>query len=121
MFSEGQIFTGDYPSDAAVWANETGGVHIEEISPDTSGQSRWQIVKNALPSVSDLAGAARRERDSLLRQTDFLLMPDYPIEPTDLEAVRAYRQALRNVPQQEEFPIKVLWPELPRVLREKVD
>lgn len=121
MFSEGQIFTGDYPSDAAVWTNEAGGVHIEEISPDTSGQSRWQIVKNALPSVSDLAGAARRERDSLLRQTDFLLMPDYPIEPTDLEAVRAYRQALRNVPQQEEFPIKVLWPELPRVLREKVD
>ena len=30
MFSEGQIFTGDYPSDAAVWANETGGVRSEE-------------------------------------------------------------------------------------------
>lgn len=121
MFSEGQIFTGDYPSDAAVWANETGGVHIEEISPDASGQSRWQIVKNALPSVSDLARVARRERDSLLSQTDFLVMPDYPIEPADLEAVRSYRQALRNIPQQDEFPIKVLWPELPEVLRNQLD
>ena len=119
MFSEGQIFTGDYPSDAAVWANETGGVHIEEISPDASGQSRWQIVKNAPPSDAELADAVRRERDVLLVQSDFLVMPDYPIDPADLEAVRAYRQDLRNIPQQKEFPIKVLWPELPEVLKNK--
>lgn len=113
MFSEGQIFTGDYPSDAAVWANETGGVHIEEISPDASGKSRWQIVKNEQPSKDELAEATRRRRDSLLSQTDFLVMPDYPIEPTDLEAVKAYRQALRNVPQQAGFPTEVQWPDLP--------
>ena len=113
MFSEGQIFTGDYPSDAAVWANETGGVHIEEISPDASGQSRWQIVKNEQPSEADLSEAVRRKRDVLLSQTDFLVMPDYPIGPTDLEAVKTYRQALRNVPQQAGFPIEVQWPDLP--------
>lgn len=53
----------------------------------------------------------RAKRDYLISQTDFLLQPDYPISAKDLEKVKAYRQALRDVPSQEGFPDNVVWPD----------
>lgn len=61
----------------------------------------------------------RSKRDSLIADTDYLLMNDYPVSSEDLEAVKAYRTDLRNVPQQEGFPYDVVWPELPEVLAKK--
>ena len=46
-------------------------------------------------------------------------MNDYPISEEDLAVVKAYRTALRDVPQQEGFPYDVAWPELPEVLAKK--
>lgn len=66
----------------------------------------------------EIAASVRERRDRLIAETDFLLMPDYPIGPDDLSAVKAYRQALRDIPQQEGFPIDVAWPESPSVLEE---
>lgn len=57
----------------------------------------------------------RAQRDSLIAKTDYLLAPDYPISAKDLEKVKAYRQALRDVPAQEGFPDNVVWPEEPKV------
>lgn len=53
----------------------------------------------------------RAKRDSLISKTDYLLAPDYPISAKDLEKVKAYRQALRDVPAQEGFPDNVVWPD----------
>lgn len=61
------------------------------------------------------ANAARAQRDRLLLQTDYLVSGDYPISDSDLAAVKSYRQALRDVPEQEGFPDSVVWPELPQV------
>lgn len=61
----------------------------------------------------------RSQRDSLISDTDYLLCADYPISAEDLEAVKAYRQALRDVPQQEGFPYDVVWPSLPAILANK--
>ena len=46
----------------------------------------------------------KAKRDAELSATDFYLMPDYPISNEDLEKIKAYRQALRDLPQQEDFP-----------------
>ena len=61
------------------------------------------------------ANAVRGQRDRLLSQTDYLVSGDYPISDDDLATVKAYRQALRDVPAQEGFPDSVVWPELPKV------
>ena len=53
----------------------------------------------------------RAKRDSLISKTDYLLAPDYPISAKDLEKVKAYRQALRDVPSQVGFPDNVVWPD----------
>ena len=55
------------------------------------------------------AAEARTKRDLLLSATDFHALTD-----TDMsEAMTAYRQALRDVPQQDEFPTEIDWPDSP--------
>lgn len=64
----------------------------------------------------ELASRVRIRRDSLISHTDFYVQPDYPSDPAGLEAVKAYRQALRDIPEQSGFPRNVQWPSLPSVL-----
>lgn len=64
----------------------------------------------------ELASRVRMRRDSLIFRTDFYVQPDYPSDPAGLEAVKAYRQALRDVPEQSGFPRNVQWPAMPSVL-----
>lgn len=76
----------------------------------------WEVVDgDAVTPVyaEPLAKALRAKRDALLAQTDYLLMPDYPIEPEYREAVEAYRQSLRDLTAQEGWPYSVSWPEVP--------
>lgn len=63
--------------------------------------------------------SVRAKRDSLISETDYLLASDYPICAEDLEAVKVYRQALRDIPQREGFPFDVVWPDLPVIVAER--
>lgn len=51
-----------------------------------------------------LFAALRAARDARLMDTDKYLLADYPISAADLEAVKAYRTALRNLPDQPGAP-----------------
>ena len=63
-FSEGEIFTGEYPPQAAIWCNEQGAYHIDEIEPDEEGNIRYQITKNPEPTAEEIA-----ERKAMLNLT----------------------------------------------------
>lgn len=56
---------------------------------------------------------ARAIRDGMLQACDYRMMPDYPCSEESRAAWAAYRQALRDVPQQEGFPDRVEWPQAP--------
>lgn len=73
---------------------------------------------NPIDEMTDdeVASMVRRKRDSTISRTDFYVQPDYPSDPVGLEAVKAYRQALRDIPEQSGFPRNVQWPSLPSVL-----
>lgn len=58
----------------------------------------------------------RAKRDALIAETDYFVMEDYPSSTEDKNLVLAYRQLLRDVPQQEGFPYEVIWPEKPSCL-----
>lgn len=73
------------------------------------------------PTDEELARRVRDERDRKLEETDWYMMPDYPADPETLEAVKAYRKALRSIPEQSRFPRNVEWPVVPRVFREDTD
>ena len=53
----------------------------------------------------------RGKRDKLLGDSDYVLMPDYPL--ADKSEWETYRQALRDVPQQMLLPDEVVWPDKP--------
>lgn len=79
----------------------------------------WELTKIPEPTAEEIqaqiARDARSKRDYLISQTDYLLQPDYPISAEQLEEVKAYRQALRDVPEQDGFPETIVWPEMPTV------
>lgn len=114
-FEIGQIFEGEYPPEAAVWCNEHGDRYIDEIEP-VGGVQRFQIVAVPEPTDEELSTQARTERDRKIAKTDYYMMSDYPSNPQNLEELKVYRQALRDVPKQEGFPMDVRWPDVPKFL-----
>lgn len=66
------------------------------------------------------ADMIRRKRDALISGTDYYILPDYPeIPPEALEAIKVYRQALRDIPEQAGFPRNVKWPVVPAFMTRK--
>ena len=92
-------------------------------------QARYMTALGPLPNgavtiepaatTAELLGRLRSGRDYKLVGTDKYLMPDYPISADKLAEVKAYRQALRDLPAQEGAPWdgggdETPWPELPK-------
>jgi hypothetical protein len=87
----------------AVW--EVAEAVFATVQVGVSGEVDMSIAA----SVADLAAQVRAERDLRLMQTDWIYLPDVT-PPDDIAAWEAYRQALRDVPQQVGFPGEVRWP-----------
>lgn len=84
---------------------------------NNQGRRKWDgtgvVEYTYQPTDDELAAEIRSKRDALLAETDYLLMPDYPISNDDLAVVKAYRQALRDITSPETFPQSVTWPDKP--------
>jgi hypothetical protein len=59
---------------------------------------------------AELEEGLRLQRNLILKNTDWTQVEDAPV---DRAAWAAYRQALRDLPEQEGFPESVVWPEIP--------
>ena len=66
----------------------------------------WRLIELTNDQRST---AVRLKRSALLKETDIQCLSDR----TPTEELIAYRQALRDVPQQEGFPTSVNWPIAP--------
>lgn len=76
----------------------------------------WLDKARAMAEENE-AQKARAKRDKLLRDCDYTAGMDYPAANAECDAWRAYRQALRDVPEQAGFPWEIAWPVMPK--REK--
>ena len=63
------------------------------------------------------ASSARAQRDKLLAATDWAVLPDSPLDESSKTSLKTYRQALRDVPQQEGFPNNISWPNMPEITK----
>jgi hypothetical protein len=73
---------------------------------------RYGVIANYIPPSNDIiAKRVRMQRNELLAETDWTQAGDVPQATKDIWA--AYRQALRNIPQQEGFPLNVVFPNKP--------
>ena len=116
--------------DGRVWS-VVDGEFVSEASedavlgpcPDESGASSLEGLLGCLhfygyplgelKTDEEYAAEAREKRNQLIAETDFMAMPDYPLPEDRKAAVLAYRQALRDVPEQAGFPRQIDWPVKP--------
>ncbi|MGE4195154.1 MAG: tail fiber assembly protein [Pseudodesulfovibrio sp.] len=112
-----EVFGDDWScvAPSCAWMAEDGT--ITYTPPDRSSRgllwdaaSKMWIVDQSSPV---LAAAVRDERDRLLAACDWTQMPDSPLDDDTQAAWTAYRQALREVPEQPGFPVSVEWPAEP--------
>lgn len=75
----------------------------EEVARDAE-EAEW-----AAEADNRLAAEERKKRDELLAETDHYALSDVTMS----DAMATYRQALRDVPQQTDFPTSITWPTKP--------
>ena len=132
---DGQGLVFDYPAAANIhaiqWHNGSGHVEFSDgLTPNLIIQGQEDYEKYVCPYVQmweeiyhnvttaeqysdtpeEKASVIRQQRDDLLSETDYLMMPDYPMSELARENLKVYRQALRDVPEQPGFPNSVVWP-----------
>ena len=85
----------------------------DNVAPKDTDMRGIAIVLTDAEYDTVLAASARQKRDRLIAATDYLVTPDYPIEPDRLAKIKIYRQALRDIPEQSGFPRSITWPDKP--------
>ncbi len=83
---------------------------------DFSRQSFYFIINGVLTEDTELvrevlAAELRARRDGLLSKCDWTQTVDAPLDEETQGKWAVYRQALRDIPQQEGFPFAVVFPE----------
>jgi hypothetical protein len=120
--SSGGFYAGDHPSIPNDAVEISSDVHKEMLHGQTLGKV-IMADENGFPVLQDppektaeeLAIVAREKRDKLIAETDFMVMPDYPLTKSALTKVKTYRQSLRDITKQPSFPSEIIWPEKPVV------
>ena len=88
----------------------TEGVDNVEISEEVFRNIEryvWNgtdMVRDPDFEVKRRSAEVRAERDELLLVTDRYMLADFPVAEDERELYRQYRQYLRDVPEQEDFP-----------------
>ncbi|MCM1516228.1 MAG: phage tail assembly chaperone [Paraprevotella sp.] len=89
------------------WIHPVTG--LGEVPMPNTYASRDEVPK----TDKEMEAVVRSQRNALLQEADILINKAIDADE-DISALSAYRQALRDVPQQEGFPHNVVWPELPQ-------
>jgi hypothetical protein len=77
----------------------------------------WQVHYYAEPLPEIQASEAiRNTRDQLLTESDWIVAKSYEVQNPVPQDCIDYRQALRDIPEQEGFPYDVVWPAKPMSL-----
>lgn len=63
-FTINQIFTGEYPPEAAEWCNNRGDCYITELDAAADGTRRFQIVAIPEPTPDELAEQERLRKEA---------------------------------------------------------
>ena len=99
-----------------VWQEKwvTQEMFTEYTAEDEDGNTVTHTVQDQKDAkiaadTASLAATERAKRDDLLKATDHYGLSDLTMS----DAMTSYRQALRDVPQQEGFPATITWPTKP--------
>ena len=100
----------------ALWGltnNDLSTLTWDESNADAKPTKK--ALDEAWPAVRDARAWARvrAERDRLLTACDWTQVADAPLSASEKQAWADYRQALRDIPQEQDDPDSIVWPEQP--------
>lgn len=99
---------------------------VQEVSPTPSINNTyiqtWQvyaltpeeIARKEQLRLDKLSASARNQRDRLLYQSDWTQLADVGLSEVQKQAWVLYRQALRDISNQQGFPENIIWPNQPQ-------
>lgn len=104
----------------ALWQAEKERLELETAARAAEEAEAEAARLAAYNSATARASRLRTERDARLAATDKYLLADYPVGPEELGIIRAYRQALRDLPDQPGAPWdgggdETPWPVIPQL------
>ena len=73
----------------------------------------WTIRSWSQEELDEAEENIRDQRDELLSSCDWTQIPDSPLSDIVKDEWKVYRQALRDIPNLEEFPTNITWPTEP--------
>lgn len=82
--------------------------YFEVITDARTGEQTVRpYTEEEIAALAPTGEQVRQQRNTLLVACDWTQLPDAPVDQT---AWAAYRQALRDVTDQDGFPANVIWP-----------
>ena len=92
-------------------------VKRDPVLEDGSWVCKWEGVAKTTEEIARdevfLGNAYRTDRDQLLKECDWTVLPDNQFSSDKLAEWKTYRQALRDISKQTDFPKKINWPTKP--------
>jgi hypothetical protein len=84
----------------------------DPIEQKTKRVTNSDVIKKLVEPIDKelLEKEVRLQRDYCLLKSDWLLLPDTGFSDEAVARYKKYRQELRDVPQQPNFPYDVIWP-----------
>ena len=110
--NESELLERQNSDDPFLFKIESDGNYYELTPEEKNKQKRSSPTLTREQAKFEAAsGRVRYERNRFLEETDRFALQDRTMSQEMID----YRQALRDVPQQEGFPHEVIWPEKPSV------
>lgn len=105
-----------HPTTDEVYAFETEEERNQFGAPDLVEMTQAEVVAHLNPPIDpeQISDAVRAQRDALLAACDWVVVRTNELDLQMPQDWSEYRQALRDVPQQEGFPEVIEWPEPPK-------
>jgi hypothetical protein len=88
--------------------------YIVRVEPVPEGQDyvEYQIVDISYTD-QELVEQAKNKRKFLFLECDWTQLPDAQLTTVQVDAWKVYRQALRDITDQPDYPRTIIWPTIP--------
>jgi hypothetical protein len=85
------------------------------LDDDGFVKKSYELVDRSQEEIDadELSNEVRKERNELLAESDWTQFNDSPLSDSDKTLWSTYRQELRDISSQENFPFEITWPEKP--------
>lgn len=96
-------------------------LYSEELRADVEANTALWLDFVKQEERERLAAEVRAKRNALLDEIDWTQALDAPVSAASREALRLYRQELRDISERPEFPYITTWPERPAITKDAPD